>query len=276
MSDIYANKSFHAPISYAINEPIIAYDISKANISVLRDQNILSEEEYIYLYNAPKLERSVAIGKMQLKDKSVTKALDSGIANAKRVFLKNNRISDSNILAIRNDSITVIGLPMAKNLAVTDRVKFHVEGVYTSYYQLRATSKAPMIEILYNYDPVSGSEVFDVKGIGDDQLELHRNHMVRLLANIFYTAQSSSMISIVRLLSNIYRQYICLAFDLGVYREFNARSAFRLKKEFSTYSTIYTDYAEFATKDIIDISYNESILRQINRIFASMYFGGKK
>ena len=46
------------------------YDIRKCNISVLRTLNIIDDDTYKRLYDAPRMERQVFVGKM-MRDKEV-------------------------------------------------------------------------------------------------------------------------------------------------------------------------------------------------------------
>ena len=100
MNHLWDKDRYSAKIEFIIDNFIREYDITKANISVLRDANVLSEEQYMYFMSAPKMEREVAIGKMQGSNTKITEILKSGIKNAKRVFMESNGIQDSEILYI--------------------------------------------------------------------------------------------------------------------------------------------------------------------------------
>ena len=76
----------------------------------------------------------------------------------------------------------------------------------------------------------------------------------------------------INLLNNVHRKYINKDMKLGYYRELNAGSMFRLNPSFSIVTPLYTDLVTESDKDLLDISYNENILRFFNRILASIYF----
>ena len=61
---LYEKTLYKADIQYLVDVPIFEYDISKANISVLSDKGVISENQYQYLFNLPKLERNIAIGNL--------------------------------------------------------------------------------------------------------------------------------------------------------------------------------------------------------------------
>ena len=54
---LYEENRYIAPYKYLINRDIREYDISKANISILRESNVLDDSKYQYFYNLPKKER---------------------------------------------------------------------------------------------------------------------------------------------------------------------------------------------------------------------------
>ena len=270
MNNLWEKKLYRSPIQFLIDRPIYEYDISKANISVLRDANAISEEQYQYYYNAPKLEREIAIGNLQGRDKTVTDILNAGITNARRIFFEMNNIDPAKVLFIRNDSITVVGNPV-KYTDITERVRFRLAGEYTSYYDINR------IDLLYKYDIVSGSENLEAKGLGDEGIELHRHFMLELLSELFYAAQIEGVHTAILLLQMVYANYLNKELNINFYREFNPGSLFKIAG-ITEYDPFYADYLTDTPydKNLIDISYNESILRYINRIYSSVYFSQKR
>lgn len=269
MSNLWEKTSYRSPIQFLIDIPIREYDISKANISVLRDANVISEEQYQYFYNCPKIERAIAIGKMQGANSAVTEALKAGISKARKYFIESNGIKDSDILAIRNDAITVVGTTPVENLQVTDRVSFRLAGNYSSFYHVNT------IDLYYLYDRIVNIEVLDVKGLGEGGVNLHRQYMLDFLATLFYSAQIEGIKMAIGLLDTVHKNYVNKDLDINYYREFNPESRFLLDPGFSRCSSLYMDFATNRDKSIIDISYNEKILRHFMQVLASVYFGSK-
>ena len=267
MSELWEKANYRSDIHYLIDNLIHEYDITKANISVLRDAGVLSEEEYQYYYSAPKTQREIAIGKMQGKDPRITFILKEGISNARRIFLESNNIEDSRVIAIRNDAITIIGNPVY-NVQITDLVAFRLVGSYSSYYHIND------IDLFYLYDIVSGDEKLDIKGMGDESVELHKFHFLEFLAELFYSAQIEGIPSAITLLRFFYDNYVNKRLDVNYYRELNSRSYFSYSKDIDLmYSHIYTDICVESDKKYLNIGYNERILRYLNRIYSSIYFG---
>ena len=266
MNHLWDKDRYSAKIEFIIDNFIREYDITKANISVLRDANVLSEEQYMYFMSAPKMEREVAIGKMQGSNTKITEILKSGIKNAKRVFMESNDIQDSEILYIRNDAIAVIGSRPIMNLQITDRVAFRESARYSSFYKFN------YIDLLYLYDVVENKEHLDIKGLGDSGVSLHKDFMIDFLCELFYSAQNEGAERALNILSNVHEQYIKLEMPAGYYREFNPQSKFKLSKQFSMVSSLYLDNINEHYKQYLDISFNEYMLRHFSRIYSSIYF----
>ena len=266
MITLWKEKNYKSPINIIIDRPIVEYDITKANISVLRDAGAISDNEYNYLYNADKETRSVTIGLMQGRNKSITDILNNGITSAKEKFMKLNGIDDSDVLTIRNDSITVMS---DKNmiLDITDRVHFRVAGVYRSFYRL-----SNQLELFYNYDVVNNTEILDSKGLGDSEY-LHKDFMLDFLAEVFYQAQIQGIDSALNTISIFYKEYVNRSHDIGYYRELNARSFYRFDKSFSMLrGSLLTDNTSNDNKKYLDITYNIGIMNNLVALLSSVYF----
>lgn len=264
MTNLWKSANYRSKCRYLIDTEIYEYDISKANISVLREANAISQDMYDYLYAAPKQERSVTIGKLQGSDPKITEILKNGIANARKIFLESNQIEDSRILAIRNDAITYVGRP-AEIVSVTPYVNFRQSGRYSSFYHINT------IDYLYFYDVVTRNEGLDIKGLGESAVDLHRHYMLEFLTELFYTAQIEGVENTILLLNLFRNNYINKKLDINYYRELNPGSRFKLAN-MSTVSTIYADWLTDYDKRYIDIGFNENILREFIKIFSSIYF----
>lgn len=265
MSSLWEKSNYKSNLEYLIDIPIQEYDISKANISVLRDMNVISENQYQYFLQCPKLEREIAIGKMQGANPAVSIALKEGISNSRRIFIESNNLKDSDILAIRNDAITIIGDKYIKT-NISDRIRFRLVGNYRSFYKINR------MYMYYNFDLISKTEVLDIKGLGDIGIALHKDYMLEFLSELFYTAQIEGVQKAINLLSTVYQQYIQKSLKVEYYRELNEFSRYKLIKNMSMFSSVYLENATDYDKRYIDISFNEEIFRILNRIYASIYF----
>lgn len=266
MSRTLWQKSHYASrIEYIVDNTIREFDISKANISILRDANVLSEAEYQYYLHCSRMERQVAIGKLQGSNPKISETLKAGIANARKMFMDSNSIDDSEILYIRNDAIAIIGPRVIKNLIVSEHVSFRQSAQYTSFYRFSS------MDFLYFYDPVTNIEKLDVKGLGETGVELHRNFMLEFLSELFYCAQMDGIQNAIQLLQMVHQNYLKRELSIEYYRELNSGSRYKLSQSISMYSTVYMDQASEYYKQFLDISYNDSVFRHFMRVYASIY-----
>ena len=63
--------------------------------------------------------------------------------------------------------------------------------------------------------------------------------------------------------------------EIGYYRELNPQSYFKLDSRMSMNSSLYMDHAFNGHKKLIDISYNDNLLRHFAKIYSSIYFNVK-
>ena len=127
------------------------------------------------------------------------------------------------------------------------------------------------------YDVVTQTEDLAIKGLGDNSIELHKFYMLEFLLELFYSAQIEGVKSAITLLQLFYNNYIHRLLDVNYYRELNPQSMYKFlfseNHKMLSLRDIYADNLINADKKYIDIGYNESILRYLNSIYASVYFG---
>lgn len=257
---LYEKTSYLNPnISYLINTFIYEYDISKANITILYQEGVIDKQTYDRLKSVPRMERQVTIGYI-LKKKENNDILKQGICNARKALFESNNIQDYEVLSIKNDAIYVIGRPLHNT--VFGIVEFTLRNIYTSFYSINN------LEIYYAYN-ADRSEIIDIKGINNNTLELHKNGFLMILKDLCYQCQSFGPQQASALLKLIYEKYINLDFPINIYREFNSLSLYKIYSTLNQGSFGFESIDE-SYKNIIDISYNENILREMNILFIDM------
>ena len=127
------------------------------------------------------------------------------------------------------------------------------------------------MHLYYNFDLITKTEVLDIKGLGDLGVALHKDFMLEFMSELFYTAQIEGVEMAIKLLANVYSQYINKSLSIEYYRELNEMSRYKLSN-MSDFSSWYLESASEYHKKFLDISYNEQIFRELNRIYASIYF----
>lgn len=284
--ELWSKVRYTSPISFIIGRRIIEVDVTKANISILREADRISEDQYRYFLTSDRMERLVFVGNMQAKDESITALLQNRLREVRQKIFEIFCIDYSNLLSIRNDAVifvdngyrsytpgiaqTTENYKSAGDITETyyssQYLKFRVKGLYSSYYKIGNK------EILYFINRISGEEYIDVAGIGDDALDLHRSYFLDLLMSLFESAEEGDIADTIDFLSKVYSQYISKSFDIGYYRRFDANSRYDIDKTISNLYDYQLDHMTNDQKSIVDISYNESILRQLQKIYSTIYF----
>lgn len=264
MSKLYEKTLYTNDITYLTNVLIREYDISKANINVLYAKNLISENTYQFLKNAPRMTRQVYVGKMLRADKSLALQLKEGILEARRMLFETNDVQDYEVLSIKNDAVYTIN----RQLQNTDfgLIRFMEKNIYTAYYAL------PQVEIYYYYNYVSKEEQIDIKGINDETLKLHNDYFLQFLKDLFYTVQVTGIEAALDLMRNFYYQYITMQLPIGYYRKFNSDSNYHYKYITSEGTGFNLMHVKESEKANIDITYNVSILMQIQKILMDIYY----
>lgn len=258
---------FHyiANIDCLTDFPIRSFDMRKANISVLRESNQISEEQYNYLFNADKIEREIYIGKLIGNKPELSAILSNGIKQAKKLFFEANSIEDVDVLEINNDAVYIIGYKPVAVQQVSQYIYFKLEEEYTAFYRVKN------ISYYYDYNTVTRKEVLRAKGLGETGTALHSQYMLDFLKELFKTAQMSGYEQAIRLLSIFYRNYVNKLLPIEYYRELNPQSMFRIDIESKAGAAYYSEIANPMHRQYVDISYNEMILREFNKLLSYLY-----
>ena len=118
---------------------------------------------------------------------------------------------------------------------------------------------------------MSKEEYLDIKGISEYAKSLHENYLIGFLKCLFNSAQCDSMSEIISLLKDFYSDYINLKLELGYYREFNAASKFLIKPFPGSFRVFTAEHFDPKNIDYIDIKFNEALLRDLYKIYFSVY-----
>lgn len=256
---LYNKDLYIAPVNNVIGRDIKEWDISKANISILRYLGILSKSDYEYLYNADKLFRQIQVGMMQ-KDSKIANSLSGGFRMARKLFFDSNGIQDYEVLSIKKDAIYLIDKIPSNTSFYSDTgcIEFVSKNEYTSYYRLAK------IEYYFKYS--NQEERIDVKGISDNMVEVHRPFMIDFLSYIFIMMQKNMVLDAIKILKDFMNEYLYLKLNSGFYRELNNRSMYRTKYEFNDIPTYLEEV--YMVDDKIDISFNYGVLNELFQILS--------
>lgn len=231
---------------------ITEYDISKANISILYDKGIISDDVYSYLYRLPKLDREIYVSnKIKTEGRSVHEIIKSGIIEAKRKLFSSNNIQDNEIIRIANDAVYIM-----RNYALAytrfGNVEFKRKHSYSTFLRVGG-----LVILFSNF---MGEINVDIIGLGKEQMKLHENYMITFIGSLLYLVETSTIDQVMDFYLYFYNKYLQKKLDIGFYREFNEISMFTTKSptDGNKYGVSHID-----SIDEIDIGYNAGFLREL-------------
>ena len=261
--ELYEKDNYTSDYTSIISSYIREYDISKANINILKENNCITDETYNWLLSISKINREIYIGMMMKNNPKISEILSKGFLNARKNLFEYNHIDSYSVLSIKKDAVYVID----KTLQYTQfgLINFRLANIYTSFYKISG------LEFYYN------KEVLHVKGINDEILDnYHKDYMLDLLMYIFDMAENNTLDDVLNQLSGLIVSYINLEFDINYYRELNRESVYRLKYSNITYDThtigLYQMLNTDENKKALDITYNYNLLCELYRIYLTRYF----
>lgn len=262
------SMNYNGDINFMFSTIIKEYDIEKANISILKYKQLISEETYQRLYNSDRMTRQIEVGKFERRDPNISITILSEIRKSRNNFFDITGLKKSDCICIKNDAIFIIDplniLPQC--IEVYPGVRYRVKNIYTDYLKL-----PNKIELFYFYDQISQTEKCDVKGISDDLVMIHKNYFLDFLCYIITLAHNGATTEALRTIQAFYSEYISMKSDLEFYRQFNTESRFRLKG-ISNQSFFEANFLSENERSYIDPSYNAEMLRYISSILASALY----
>ena len=169
-------------------------------------------------------------------------------------FLKNNNIDNDNILAI------IDGKLIAYNIDPSYRDDNIVCNEYTDYIRLDG------IVILMARDIIRSTKA--VYGINPPIRELHKDYMLKFIEEIVRILGVGNVDLAINKIKQFRSAYLRRQLPKQYYREFNSSSKYTVIDDICRYGLIDIDESQ---KGLIDISYNEKIIRYLYSLVAGLY-----
>lgn len=234
--DNFTNKE----IKILINAEIIEYDIKAAGWSLAKEYGYIDQKKLEELEKLDKKTRNIKMGLMKRYDQQLSKKESNALAKARELFIKSNKLSVDQIVAIRRDAVFVT---RRCNNRTFGHVRFIPKNIYTSYIEFND------VELYYN------SSTVDVKGINDVVVSKHEKYMLDFFKKYLDLLESGKDSELKKFITNFVYKYKTKQLDQGYYREFNATSAFRLQERIE--NNVYViDTIDSTCFNDVDISYN--------------------
>lgn len=247
-----------------ISGRIIEYDIRAANISMCREYGIINDDLYRYLLSADKQKREEFIGWQIKKEKDIDSSsltyntIHDGIIKAKLQLFEANNIQPNEVIRIANDAVYINRSTDLYYTKFGNFIEFKKKTVADTVIKLSTT-----IIIFYWYT-LEGLNI-DIKGIGDENnVKFHQNYMLSFIGSVLLTYERAGIIDAIHLIENFYNDYISRKLDIGFYRELNPTSMYRIIN-----SGYYVN--DIDNIDLIDISCNGNLIRELWKILISKY-----
>lgn len=251
-NDRYLNDS----IKILINKPIIEYDMKDAGLSIIRKYKLLPDDEIKSLvelneFSLPdnpkcgKKKANIKIGKMQIKNQVLKEGLKLGFMSARDSFITANDITENEVLSIKKDALFIMRHVDIEEL--DKYIIFRPKNEYTSYLLIEDDKGRNRIELYYK------DNYIDIKGLGDEGEEHHKDYMLSFILKFFNKSQSSTKEEILKFIRIFIDKYKRLELEDEYYIEFKNGGKYQYK-DGSTASINIKDKSE------LDISYNFNIL----------------
>ena len=267
--NIVSQMNYLTPARY-ISGRIVEYDLHAANISILRQKEIISQERYEYLKSLPKITREIEIGLLEKADSSVYPALQEGIIEAKKDLVGFNKIDEEQIVRVANDAIYINSDVDLKYLQFGDFVYFKPKSEYNIYCKLDKL-------VIFCKFLEDGNLNIDIKGLDstDRALELHKDYMVSIIISTIVLLERSGIQSAIDYLSEVCKKYVRRELSVEYYRELNKESLYKFPN-ITNFAEFGIQYATDADINLIDVTYNYNILRELWSILLEIYSMRKK
>ena len=169
-------------------------------------------------------------------------------------FLKNNNIDNDNILAI------IDGKLITYNIDPIRSDDYIVCKEYTDYIRLDS------IVILMARDIIRSTKA--IYGINPPIIDLHKDYMLKFIEEIVRILGVGNVDLAINKIKQFRSAYLHRELPKEYYREFNSSSKYTVIDDICKYGLIDIDEDQ---KGMIDISYNEKIIRYLYSLVAGLY-----
>lgn len=221
---------------------IIEYDMKRAGLSIIKENNLLPEDHIQALEKKEKRVADEEIGKLNYKIKGFSKTLEDYKRQYRIKFGELNDLINEDIVAVKSDAIFC--KKYCENTKITDNIMFREKNYYHAMMKLGSK-----IELYWNED----TNDIHVNGIKDDMVVLHKDYLLKDIAEIMSRMASYDYKRAVRKLIKLMDDYKNLRLPIGYYREFKPECSYMIMVDdnVGTVSNVGEDF-----KDQVVIHYN--------------------
>lgn len=222
---------------YWKNVQIVEYDIKDGGLSIIKENKLLDQPLIDKLISQEKEIRNINIGKIQAKDKDLSKNMVEGFGDARERFVNNNNIAEVNILSVKKDAIFLIN-PKNINGIISENIEFRKKETYTSYLYINRK------EFLYS----AKTKGLTIKGFTQESKEYQKNFLLKDIKKFMRQAESVEPEVLFKSLKTYRENYLNKKLPTETYRNLDTGMYLIDGYEMSECDDSYIDK--------LDISYN--------------------
>lgn len=208
MSNLWQKTNYTSSVKYITDTVITEYDMKSAGMNILREMNYLNDNQYERLKDTEKYERNVIIGKMLRKNKNMNHDLNEGFKLARKIFMDQNNLNDSDILSIKKDAIFVIG-KKCSNLRISKYLRFVEKKEYDTYINI--LNKEHYIQMYNNY--------MDVKGYHENIFNHHQKYLFQFIIDCLWEDKKDDKKDLFKKLLIFKNNLINYNLPIGYYKD---------------------------------------------------------
>lgn len=214
---ILEQDSWTTDVDFIISD-IYEYDMRRGGLSIIKEKQLLSEDEIKKLESMDKFESNKAIGVMEITNKELKKEHNAGFREYRLLFGEMNDLTDDNIISVKKDAIFCT--KYCSETKIGKYIEFREKNQYHAF--LRLPGK-PGKELYWN----SYTGDIDVKGIKDELVLLHKDYLLKSISTVIRKLSSYDIAGAKTTLVKLMNDYKFRRLPAGYYREFNVDSKFR-------------------------------------------------
>lgn len=232
-----------------MNALIVEYDIKSGNTSILRECQLIPEDEIKQIESKPKNERLVLVGLRQRETPGLAREMEKAFDDAVEAFItKNGLDTDTDVLAIRRDAVFVVNRPI-RHRKISENIVFRPKNQYHAYIQLGR------IEFYFKQDGIDIKQFVQADKDVNNALEKLKPGMLSFLQEFVQVAEGCNMDrrKMYRWIADFCTYYKNRELDLEYYREFTRDAAFRVRV---MGEETFSDWLSEDMIDDLEIGYN--------------------
>lgn len=235
---------------FEVSSIITEWDIRRAGLNLIKQYSLLPEEKIGELERMDKKDADIKIGKMQIRDKELSRKLEQAFTDIMNQFLDENQIDhDLDIISIKKDACFVINKYITQD-EFPPYIKFIPKNKYHAFLYLKP----------YEFYFKKGG-IIDIKNLSSDKavretiMNLHKDGILNFILYVIDLAERTRMdlVELSKFLHEFVLLYKRKELEFDYYREFSIDSKFRYQL---MGSEIMAEHIDERMLDKINIEYN--------------------